>query len=230
MSEKENLHADHRKRMMKRYIENGIDSFEKHELLEMLLFSVFTRCNTNDISHRLLNEFKSIKGVLSSAAQDLASVKGIGENAAAKICFLGDIYRYVALETLGTVVLNNSDSVIEFCREIVDVSATEFFLILFMDKKRTLITKYLVKGHINHVDLDKREIMTKAVSPGCEYAIAVHNHFGEFIKPSAADITATNNLRMFLNTVKVDLLDHLIITGDSHYSMKTSPVCRGIWL
>lgn len=230
MPEKENLHADHRKRMMKKYIENGIDSFEKHEVLEVLLFNVFTRCNTNDISHRLLNEFKSVKGVLSTAAQDLATVKGIGENAAVRICFLGDAFRYIALETTEMAVLNSAESIIKFCREIVDISAAEFFLILFMDKKRMLVTKYLVKGHLNYVDLDRREIMTKAVYPGCEYAIAVHNHFGEYTKPSSSDITGTNNLRMLLNTVRVDLLDHLIITGKDYISMKSSPVCRNIWL
>lgn len=230
MSEKENLHADHRKRMMRRYIENGIDSFEKHEILEMFLFNVFTRCNTNDISHRLLNEFKSMKGVLSAAMQDLTVVKGIGENAAARICFLGDAFRYVALETTDMVVLNNAESIVKFCREIVDISAAEFFLMLFMDKKRTLITKYLVKGHLNYVDLDRRAIMTKAVYPGVEYAIAVHNHIEECLKPSSSDITGTNNLRMLLKTIRVDLLDHLIITDKDYISMKNSPVCRNIWL
>lgn len=230
MAEKENLHKDHRQRMMKKYNENGIYCFEQHEVLEMLLYNIFTRCNTNDISHRLLNEFKSIKGVLSASVNDLKSVEGIGDNAAAHICFLGDFFRYLSMESSDAVVIDSAERVVEFCREIEDVSAREFFLILFMDKKRTLMAKYFVKGHFNYVAPVKRDIASKAVLPGCKYAIAVHNHLGEFTKPSSADITATGNLRIFLSNLNVDLLDHLILGSDGYYSMRTCPACRSIWL
>lgn len=230
MSENGDLHKDHRKRMLKRYIENGINCFEKHEILEMLLFNVFSRCNTNDISHRLLNEFNSIKGVLSASAKDLETIDGIAENAAVRICFLGDFYRYIALEDSGPTVLDSTERIVEYCKENVNVNTTEFFLILFMDKKMTLITKYFEKGHFNYVDPRKREIAAKAITPGCEYAIAVHNHLDEFVRPSSADITATFNLNMFLQSLKVNLLDHLILNKDSHFSMRTSPSCQSIWL
>lgn len=231
MPDKENLHKDHRKRMMKKYLEHGLDQFEKHEILEMLLFNVFTRCNTNDISHRLLNEFKSVKGVLNAAVEDLSAINGIGENAASHICFFGDFYKYLTLEIADPVVLDNTKRVVEFCKEIVDISTTEFFLLFFMDNKLSLITKYFAKGNFNYVDPLKRDIAAKAVYPGCTCAIAVHNHpDGEFIRPSSSDITYTANLRLFLKDLKIDLLDHLILNGGEHYSMRTDATCRSIWL
>ena len=60
----ESIHKGHRQRMLKRYLEHGIDSFEDHELLEIFLFSVYTRRNTNDIAHRLIERFGSLEEVM----------------------------------------------------------------------------------------------------------------------------------------------------------------------
>lgn len=230
MPDKDNLHKDHRKRMMNKYIENGINSFEKHEILEMLLFNVFTRCNTNNISHMLLNEFRSIKEVLNASIDSLTTIDGIGENAAARIHFFGDLYRYLSLEFSAPLVLNSTKRVVEICRDIVDISTTEFFLLFFMDNKQTLVTKYFVKCNYNKVVLDRRSIAAKAVYPGCTCAIAVHNHLNEFVRPSSTDISSTFELRSFLENLKVDLLDHLILSSNSYFSMRSSHVCRSIWL
>lgn len=230
MADKENLHKDHRQRMMKKYVENGIDSFEEHEILEILLFNIFTRCNTNDIGHRLLNEFKTIKGVINASESELTTVKGVGENAATKICFLGDFYRYLATEPSSAVVLDTNDRVFQFCKEIADISAGEFFMILFLDKKNTLLTKYLVNGQFNYVSASKRDIAVRAVFSGCTGAVAVHNHFGEVTKPSSADITNTEMLRDFLSELSVNLYEHLIITQDGFLSMRKHRSCNRIWL
>ncbi len=216
--------------MMKRYIANGIDSFEKHEILEILLFNIFTRCNTNDISHRLLNEFKSIKGVLNANASDLTAIKGVGENAAARICFLGDFFRYLSMEESNAVILDSPDRVFEFCKEIEDVSAKEFFLILFLDKKQALVSKYFVTGHFNSVYPVRRQIIEKAMASASTGAVAVHNHIGDYSAPSSADITVTRNLRKFLGGINIQLYDHLILSGDSYFSMRTCEICHKIWL
>lgn len=216
--------------MMKKYLANGIDSFEKHEILEILLFNIFTRCNTNEISHRLLNEFKSIKGVLNANVNDLTTIKGVGENAATRICFLGDFFRYLSMEESNAVILDTPDRVFEFCKDLEDISTKEFFLILFLDKKQSLVSKYFVKGHFNSVYPVRREIIESAMTPTCTGAVAVHNHLGDYSAPSSADITVTRNLRKILGGVNINLYDHLILSGDSYYSMRTCEICRKIWL
>lgn len=52
--QKKNIHNGHRDRMRNKYINKGIDVFEQHEILEMLLFYAIPRKNTNDIAHELL--------------------------------------------------------------------------------------------------------------------------------------------------------------------------------
>lgn len=46
----DNLHSGHRERLRKRFQEEGLDSFEDHQVLELLLFHVLPRGDTNPIA------------------------------------------------------------------------------------------------------------------------------------------------------------------------------------
>ncbi len=82
MSLSDNIHKNHRHRLRERYAKEGAGSLEAHELLELLLFDVIPRYNTNPIAHRLLNRFGSLYDVLNAPFEELLEVKGIGERAA----------------------------------------------------------------------------------------------------------------------------------------------------
>ena len=49
-----------------------------HEIVEMILFYVMQVKNTNDISHRLINKFKSIDNILSAPREELMKIEGVG--------------------------------------------------------------------------------------------------------------------------------------------------------
>ena len=53
-------HSGHRDRLRAKYLNNGADSLEPHEILEMLLFYAVPYRNTNDIAKRLLDDFGSL--------------------------------------------------------------------------------------------------------------------------------------------------------------------------
>lgn len=73
--EYENIHAGHRARMLKRVRERGFEGMEEHEILEVLLYAVIRRGNTNPTAHRLINKFGSLKGVLNADEAELMSVE-----------------------------------------------------------------------------------------------------------------------------------------------------------
>ena len=63
----EGVHSGHRERLVKKFTEFP-DSFSDHELLEMFLFPLMPRKDTNEIAHRLINAFGSIKKVFGATA------------------------------------------------------------------------------------------------------------------------------------------------------------------
>ena len=53
------VHDGHRERMKSRFVEAGLDGFNDHNALEMLLFYAVPRKDTNELAHRLLKQFRS---------------------------------------------------------------------------------------------------------------------------------------------------------------------------
>ena len=59
-----NPHAGHRERLKKRFLKEGLDHFEPHNALELLLFFTNPRGDVNELAHELIREFGSFSGVL----------------------------------------------------------------------------------------------------------------------------------------------------------------------
>ena len=72
------LHKNHRARLRKRYETSGLDDFEEHVILELLLFTSIPRADTNPTAHRLISRFGSLAGVLEAPEEELCQVKGVG--------------------------------------------------------------------------------------------------------------------------------------------------------
>ena len=72
-------HDGHRQRLRNRFLASP-ESFEDHELLELILFYSIPRKNTNEIAHRLLARFGSVKGVLNASVDALTEIDDIGES------------------------------------------------------------------------------------------------------------------------------------------------------
>ena len=72
----DNVHAGHRNRLRKRFLEEGLDAFKPHEILELLLFYAIPRKDTNELAHKLLNHFhNSLPAVLEASYEDLLFYK-----------------------------------------------------------------------------------------------------------------------------------------------------------
>ena len=75
------MHTGHRKRLKNRFLEEGLDSFEPHQVLELLLFFSIPRRDTNEIAHKLLKIWFTVR-VFEADIKELVKVEGIGENSA----------------------------------------------------------------------------------------------------------------------------------------------------
>ena len=81
-----NEHTGHRDRVRKKFLENGFDGFEPHEVLEMCLFYAIPRKDTNALAHRLLDRYLTVAGVCDAPVDvgkfTFAVLCGFSENAA----------------------------------------------------------------------------------------------------------------------------------------------------
>ena len=61
------VHDGHRQRLKERFLKDGLDGFEPHNVLELLLFFAVPQRDTNEIAHQLINHFGSLSGVFDAS-------------------------------------------------------------------------------------------------------------------------------------------------------------------
>ena len=88
-----NLHKGHRARLKKRLLNEGLDHFEPHQVLELVLFHVIPQQDTNPLAHKLIQRFGSLAGVFDASVEDLMSVEGIKESAATYLKMFPAVFR-----------------------------------------------------------------------------------------------------------------------------------------
>lgn len=105
----DSMHSGHRRRMRKRFLDTGGSGFRDHELMELMLYYVIPRGNTNETAHRLIKKFGSISAVLDADRSELLSVGGIGEAGASMIKLMGDLCRSYALSVHRQIKFSSYD-------------------------------------------------------------------------------------------------------------------------
>ena len=69
----------HRKRVRRKFLENGFNGFEDYEVLELLLFYVIPRRDTKAIAKELIAKFKTLANVLKADNKELKTINGLGD-------------------------------------------------------------------------------------------------------------------------------------------------------
>ena len=212
-----NLHSGHRERLRQKFI-TGKDSFKEHELLELLLTYSIPRKNTNDIAHRLLKKFGSLKRILDNKVEILSSVEGVGENTA---CFLS---------LIGYLTKLNEDD-----KNLLDMSTIEsahksilhlfkgldheiFYFIYLNNKNQVLGTTKLDSNKKSAVMVDFEKLTEGLIIYKPQSIIVAHNHFAKYPKPSAQDDVITEKIYTLLKLYKVNFYDHIIVSDKEIYS------------
>ena len=95
------MNEGHRQRVTQRFLSEGLEGFEDHEILEYMLFYVLPRVDTKPIAHRLLDAFGSLSGVLEASAYDLEQVEGVGKRTAAYLSTFPEVFRAYQRSRMG---------------------------------------------------------------------------------------------------------------------------------
>ncbi len=220
----QDLKSGHRKRLKEKFLKVPIRSLADYEILEMILFDVFTRKDTRDMAKILLNKFGSLAGVLNAEPIELKQIDGIGDNAVFHLKLLLDLFSRLQFTTdSNQPVLSNWHSVINYCNLTMGFRKTECFRILYLSKKNTLIADELSEGGtIDKVQIYPREIAKKAIEHSAAAVILVHNHPSGEAKPSTEDIEMTKSISNALSQLSVKIHDHLIVANNNHYSFRAN--------
>ena len=218
----QNIHKGHRDRMRKRFQKTGLNGFSSHEILEFLLFPCLLQKDTNRLAHRLISEFGNINGVFTASINELAAVEGIGESTATFIRFVGELISVSAEEYDDRIPLDTPEKRIEFFQPLFENGNIENIFVLALDKdKKPIRNMRINEGTFDTTTISIPKITRLLVSNGAEAAVVAHNHLSLSAFPSMQDVKVTERMMQALESVGVELIDHIIIAnGDSFSFMR----------
>lgn len=216
-------HSGHRERLRKRYLNEGLDNFEQHEVLELLLYYAIPRKDCNVIAHKLLNEFNTISNVFDTDVKRLSKVEGMGEISAVLLNLIPSIARIYTQDKWSVenrATLGSFDSMGRYAINMFMGKTKEEFAIICLDSNRTVhFVGTVLKGTINETPAYPRLIVDEALKHNAQTVILTHNHPSGSILPSEADMIATKAVVNALEAISIDVLDHVIVSGERYYSM-----------
>ena len=90
---------------------------------------------------------------------------------------------------------------------------------LYLNSRFQVIHEEIISiGSLTANIVHPREVFQPALEYGAVAVIVAHNHPSGFLEPTEADIEATDQLFEAGRVLGVELLDHLIIAGDTYKS------------
>lgn len=214
------MHEGHRERMKQRFLNEGLDHFSQHQVLELLLFYTIPRRDTNPLAHKLVKRYGSLVGVLEAGYEDLMTVKGVTRNTAIFLSMIPHLCRRYLNEKQGEKPqLNSSAKAGEYVKSLFHGRVYELFYVICLDSQNRVNHAALVhEGTIDSAPVYPRLIVETALRHKAAAIILAHNHPGGSLKPSAADLDATRKIQNACEAISIRVVDHIIVAEDEYFS------------
>lgn len=212
-------HDGHRERLKNRFLSSGLDNFESHNILELLLFYSIPRQDTNEIAHALIKRFGSIKGVFDADFSELIKVKGIKENSATLIKLIPQLAKaYMAEDDNDDdMIYERADKVGEyFVRKFIGETKEVVYIMLLDNKFKLIKVEKVFEGSVNSSSVDTRKIAEIVFSNHASSLIIAHNHPNGVHFPSEEDINTTGLFASIFPAIGVNFLEHFVVAGKNY--------------
>lgn len=217
------LHDGHRKRMKERFQKEGLDHFEPHQVLELLLFYCMPRQDTNPLAHSLIERFGSVAGVLNATDAELKKVKGVGDGIVQFLHLVRDAGRYLSIEDMKEKGLGSLKECGKYMVPFFDGKRNEVVYLLCLDAKGKVIScKMVGEGSVNSAGVPIRRIVEMALGEGATSVVLAHNHPSGVAVPSDEDRRTTIRLARALSAVEITLIDHVVVADNDYVSLADS--------
>ena len=224
MSQSELPHSGHRERLRARFTSSGLNSFQPHEILELLLCYSIPRKDTNELAHRLIQRFGSLSAVFDAPVEQIARVEGLGMHSAILIKLIPAISAEYLTDKYSEGTILGETSVVGgfFIPRLISQTVETMVIALLDSKNKLLKYEILATGTVTQVPVLIRTAVEAALHANASRAILAHNHPSGIALPSQEDVELTYTIHSALGMIDVTLVDHIVVGGNDFVSLKES--------
>ena len=159
----------------------------------------------------MLSHFRGLPGLARASFGELCSLKGISEAKACQMMAALELgRRLVSLHPEDKPVITSPGDVVNLLAAEMSFLDQEHLRVVLLDTKNQVIgINEIYVGNVNS------SVVRPAVG-----VIVVHNHPSGDTAPSPEDVAITRELREAGELLGIELLDHIILGGQRHLSLK----------
>ena len=203
-------------RPREKLLSRGASALSEAELLAILLQTGTAGRSALDVARALLEEFRTLRGLLTAERRAVVGVRGLGDARYALLQAALELARrhYAELMQAGPA-LANPRATREFLRARLRDRDHEVFCCLFLDNRhRVICFEEVFRGTLDGASVHPRDVVKLALARNAAAVILAHNHPSGVAEPSQADELITARLRDALGLVDIRVLDHIVV-GDA---------------
>ncbi len=209
-------------RPRERLAELGPESLSDAELLAILLRVGVRGQNAVQLGQTLLKKFKNLIGLYQASFEQICQVHGIGMAKAAQLQAALELGRRYSRTQRGErpPVHSPKDAADLVMYEMSGLIQENLWVLLLDTRNRLIDIDHLYQGSLNSSTVRVAEVFRKAVQNNAAAIIVIHNHPSGDPTPSPEDVALTKTLFETGKMLDIQLLDHLVIGGNSFISLK----------
>ncbi|ROT98897.1 JAB domain-containing protein [Marinobacter sp. R17] len=200
-------------RPRERLLKHGPGSLSDAELLAIFLRTGTTGQPVMDLSRSLLNEFGSLRELMTASANRFCQIRGLGTAKYAQVQAAMEMARRVLDAPLHQGdPLRSPEDTRRYLSSRLGHYPHEVFAGLFLDNRHRIIRyEELFRGTIDGAAVYPREVVRQALDHNAAAVIFAHNHPSGVAEPSQADISLTRRLSDALQLLDIRVLDHMVV-------------------
>ncbi len=215
-----NLHRNHRSRLRKKALEQGVDCLEDHELLELILFSSVPRVDTNETAHAAINAFGSLGGVLAADPDQLLALPRVGPRSVELLKTLQALCtRYVSGFGVGGRVLSGSDEVVRLGETWYPVRGSSNLCVVCMDSLRRVLKTSVFRVETTTVRARLTQVLREAQATYASSVAVAYVGAGDFAAPTREDRIFYKELISLLSSHDMTLTECVVFSGGKAFAM-----------
>jgi len=207
-------------RPREKLVAKGAENLKDSELLAILLRTGKAGKNVIEIASQILTKH-SKKRLLQMTYQDLVKIDGIDSAKATTLLAAFELAkRALEVDDSNLPVISTPKDVVAQLTELRH-NKREHFVVLYLNARNQLVHKETISmGTLNANLVHPREVFEPALKHSAAGIMVAHNHPSGDPKPSEDDLEITKRLAEAGKMMGVELLDHVIIAVNNHFSFK----------
>lgn len=200
----------------------GAEVLSSQELLALILGRGIKGESVMVTAQRLLSRFGNIKAISQATIEELSQIKGIGPAKASQIKACFELGRRQDLDPeIKDIDFQNPQSLVAVIKTSIQDKAKEHFKLILLNSRNKVIGISTISiGTLDSNLVHPREVFKEAISHSAASVVLVHNHPSGDPEPSEDDLTITKRLTEAGKILGIEVIDHIIIAKNNHFSFK----------